>query len=503
MDNLIRNILTARVYDVAERTSLDFMPRLSKNLNTNIWIKREDTQPVFSFKIRGAYNCIYQLNAEARRKGVICVSAGNHAQGVALSGQALGIDTTIVMPITAPALKVQACQARGANVVLYGDNFDDASEYALRLASESGKTFIHPFNDWSVIAGQGTIGKEMIEQQPDLDAIFVPVGGGGLIAGVAAYIKFIAPHCKVIGVEPVESASMKEALLKNERIKLKQVGTFADGTAVKQIGENPFEIAKTLVDDIICVTTDEICAAMKDIFEDTRAITEPSGALGVAGIKKYLSENPECKFKNIGNVLSGANINFDRLQYVAERTELGEGKEALLAVSIQEEPGSFLNFVNVIGQRHITEFNYRYSTDRQAIVYVGIHLQHGKTEKEEVIKALESHKLAVTDLSDNELAKLHVRHMVGGKKPRTIKHERLLRIIFPQQPNALFKFLTTLNIQLNITLFHYRNHGSDYGRALVGINVPPESEAFFQEFLSQLGYDYIEETDNPAYELFL
>ncbi|GAA5094008.1 threonine ammonia-lyase, biosynthetic [Wohlfahrtiimonas larvae] len=503
MDNLIRNILTARVYDVAERTALDFMPRLSKHLNTNIWIKREDTQPVFSFKIRGAYNCIYQLNTEARRKGVICVSAGNHAQGVALSGQALGIDTTIVMPITAPALKVQACQARGANVVLYGDNFDDASEYALRLAGESGKTFIHPFNDWDVIAGQGTIGKEMIEQQPDLDAVFVPVGGGGLIAGVASYIKFIAPHCKVIGVEPIESASMKEALLKNERIKLKQVGTFADGTAVKQIGENPFEIAKALVDDIICVTTDEICAAMKDIFEDTRAITEPSGALGVAGIKKYLAENPECKFKNIGNVLSGANINFDRLQYVAERTELGEGKEALLAVTILEEPGSFLNFVNVIGQRHITEFNYRYSSDRQAIVYVGIHLQHGKTEKEEVIKALESHKLAVTDLSDNELAKLHIRHMVGGKKPRTIKHERLLRIIFPQQPNALFKFLTTLNIQLNITLFHYRNHGSDYGRALVGINVPPENEEFFQEFLSKLGYDYIEETDNPAYELFL
>lgn len=362
---------------------------------------------------------------------------------------------------------------------------------------------IHPFDDWNVIAGQGTIGKEMIEQQPDLDAIFVPVGGGGLIAGVAAYIKFIAPHCKVIGVEPVESASMKEALIKNERIKLKQVGTFADGTAVKQIGENPFEIAKTLVDDIICVTTDEICAAMKDIFEDTRAITEPSGALGVAGLKKYLAQNPDCHFKNIGNVLSGANINFDRLQYVAERTELGEGKEALFAVTIQEEPGSFLNFVNVIGQRHITEFNYRYSSDRQAIVYVGIQLQHGKTEKEEVIKALESHNLSVTDLSDNELAKLHIRHMVGGKKPRSVKHERLLRIIFPQQPNALFKFLTALNIQLNITLFHYRNHGSDYGRALVGINVPPETEPFFQEFLSQLGYDYIEETDNPAYELFL
>lgn len=502
MDNLIRNILTARVYDVAERTSLDFMPRLSKNLNTNIWIKREDTQPVFSFKIRGAYNCIYQLSPEARRKGVICVSAGNHAQGVALSGQALGISTTIVMPTTAPTLKVQACQARGANVVLYGDNFDEASDYAIQLASESGQTLIHPFDDWDVIAGQGTIGKEMIEQQPDLDAIFVPVGGGGLIAGVASYIKFIAPHCKIIGVEPVESASMQAALEKNERIKLKHVGSFADGTAVKQIGEHPFEVAKQLVDDIVCVTTDEICAAMKDIFEDTRAITEPSGALGVAGIKKYLELHPESKFTNIGNILSGANINFERLQYVAERTELGEGKEALFAVTIQEEPGSFLNFVNVIGKRHITEFNYRYSSDRQAIVYVGIQLQ-GKSEKEEVIKALEAHNLAVVDLSDNELAKLHIRHMVGGKKPRGVKHEHLLRIIFPQQPNALFKFLNALNIQLNITLFHYRNHGSDYGRALIGINVPPESEAFFQEFLSKLGYECIDETDNAAYQLFL
>lgn len=502
MDNLIRKILTARVYDVAERTSLDFMPRLSKNLNTNIWIKREDTQPVFSFKIRGAYNCIYQLTPEARRKGVICVSAGNHAQGVALSGQALGIDTTIVMPITAPALKVQACQARGANVVLYGDTFDDASDYALQLANDNGKTLIHPFDDWDVIAGQGTIGKEMIEQQPDLDAVFVPVGGGGLIAGVAAYIKFIAPNCKVIGVEPVESASMQAALEKNERVKLSHVGSFADGTAVKQIGENTFEAAKQLVDDIVCVTTDEICAAMKDIFEDTRAITEPSGALGVAGIKKYLELHPECKFTNIGNILSGANINFDRLQYVAERTELGEGKEALFAVTIQEEPGSFLNFVNVIGKRHITEFNYRYSSDRQAIVYVGIQLQ-AKSEKQEVVNALTEHNLAVVDLSDNELAKLHIRHMVGGKKPRGVKHERLLRIIFPQQPNALFKFLNTLNIQLNITLFHYRNHGSDYGRALVGMNVPPESEEFYQEFLSKLGYEYIDETDNPAYELFL
>ncbi|KZS23677.1 PLP-dependent threonine dehydratase [Wohlfahrtiimonas chitiniclastica] len=324
-----------------------------------------------------------------------------------------------------------------------------------------------------------------------------------MIAGVAAYIKFIAPHCKVIGVEPVESASMKAALDQNERVKLKQVGTFADGTAVKQIGENTFEVAKNLVDDIVCVTTDEICAAMKDIFEDTRAITEPSGALGVAGIKKYLEMYPDIGFKNVGNILSGANINFDRLQYVAERTELGEGREALLAVTIQEEPGSFLNFVNVIGKRHITEFNYRYSSDRQAIVYVGIQLQQGKAEKESVIEALEGHGLAVVDLSDNELAKLHIRHMVGGKKPRSIKGERLLRIIFPQQPNALFQFLHTLNVQLNITLFHYRNHGSDYGRALVGFAVTEENEAIFQDFLSKLGYDYIEETDNPAYELFL
>ncbi len=502
MNDMIRRILSARVYDVAIRTELDFMPRLSKHLNTNIWIKREDMQDVFSFKIRGAYNCIYQLSAEEKARGVICVSAGNHAQGVALSGQALNLDTTIVMPVTAPALKVQACQARGANVVLYGDTFDDASEYAKTIAISTGKTFIHPFDDINVIAGQGTIGKEMIEQQPDLDAIFVPVGGGGLISGVASYIKFIAPHCKIIGVEPVESASLYEARKQNKRIKLNQVGSFADGTAVKQIGENAFELTHKYVDDVICVTTDEICAAMKDIFEDTRAITEPSGALGVAGVKKYLSLHPNHNFKNIGNILSGANINFDRLQYVAERTEISEGKEALLAVTIKEEAGSFLNFVNVIGNRHITEFNYRYASDNKAIIYVGIQTQKGKSEKEALINVLKEKELGVIDLSDNELAKVHIRYMVGGKSTKPFR-ERLLRFIFPQNPNALFQFLNTLNVQWSITLFHYRNHGSDYGRALVGMAVPEDDENRFQEFLSHLGYDYFDETENEAYKLFL
>ncbi len=503
MNSLIRDILSARVYDVAKNTQLDNLYLLSRQLKCNIWLKREDLQPIFSFKIRGAFNRIFQLTEEERARGVICASAGNHAQGVALSGRYLKLDTTIVMPVSAPDLKVNACREMGANVILHGNTFDDAYDYAVHLSETEGKCFVHPFDDLSVIAGQGTIGKEMLDQKPDLDAIFIPVGGGGLIAGVAAYVKFIAPNCKIIGVEPEESASMKVSLAENKRIKLNQVGSFADGTAVKLVGEKTFEICQQYVDEIITVSTDELCAAMKDIFNNTRALSEPSGALSIAGIKKYLQENPQHSFKNVAGILSGANINFERLRHVAERTELGERNEALIAVKIPESPGSFQNFINIIGKRSITEFNYRYSNPQEAVIFVGLQLTQGDDEKTHIIDRLTEHGLNVIDLSDNEMAKLHIRHMVGGKA--NVNDERLFRFEFPERPGALLQFLSTLAGRWNISLFHYRNHGSDYGRVLIGMQVPEEHirNGSFQSFLDELGYSFEDENDNPAFKLFL
>ncbi|GGZ80041.1 L-threonine dehydratase [Ignatzschineria indica] len=503
MNSLIRDILSARVYDVAKNTQLDHLYLLSQQLKCNIWLKREDLQPIFSFKIRGAFNRIFQLSDEEKAKGVVCASAGNHAQGVALSGLHLKLDTTIVMPTSAPLLKVNACREMGANVILHGNNFDEAYAHALHLSEIEGKSFIHPFDDLAVISGQGTIGKEMLDQKPDLDAIFIPVGGGGLIAGVAAYVKFIAPNCKIIGVEPEESASMKVSLESGERVNLPQVGTFADGTAVKLVGEKTFELCQKYVDEIITVSTDELCAAMKDIFNNTRALSEPSGALSVAGIKKYLQANPHSGFKNVAGILSGANINFDRLRYVAERAELGERNEALIAVKIPESPGSFQNFINLIGKRSITEFNYRYGNPSEAVIFVGLQLSRGDEEKQQILERLQSHQLDVVDLSDNEMAKLHIRHMVGGKADA--ENERLFRFEFPERPGALLQFLSMLAGRWNISLFHYRNHGSDYGRVLIGMQVPEKDlqDGSFQSFLDELGYQFEDENENPAFKLFL
>lgn len=503
MNSLIRDILSARVYDVAKNTQLDHLYLLSQQLKCNVWLKREDLQPIFSFKIRGAFNRIFQLSDEEKAKGVVCASAGNHAQGVALSGLHLKLDTTIVMPTSAPLLKVNACREMGANVILHGNNFDEAYAHALHLSEIEGKSFIHPFDDLAVISGQGTIGKEILDQKPDLDAIFIPVGGGGLIAGVAAYVKFIAPNCKIIGVEPEESASMKVSLESGKRINLPQVGTFADGTAVKLVGEKTFELCQKYVDEIITVSTDELCAAMKDIFNNTRALSEPSGALSVAGIKKYLQANPHSGFKNVAGILSGANINFDRLRYVAERAELGERNEALIAVKIPESPGSFQNFINLIGKRSITEFNYRYGNPSEAVIFVGLQLSRGAEEKQQILERLQSHQLDVVDLSDNEMAKLHIRHMVGGKADA--ENERLFRFEFPERPGALLQFLSMLAGRWNISLFHYRNHGSDYGRVLIGMQVPEKDlqDGSFQSFLDELGYQFEDENENPAFKLFL
>lgn len=503
MNSLIRDILSARVYDVAKNTQLDHLYLLSRQFKCNIWLKREDLQPIFSFKIRGAFNRIFQLSEIEKANGVICASAGNHAQGVALSGLHLKLDTTIVMPISAPNLKVNACREMGANVILHGNNFDEAYAHAKHLSEEKGKTFIHPFDDIAVIAGQGTIGKELLDQKPDLDAIFIPVGGGGLIAGVAAYVKFIAPHCKIIGVEPEESASMKVSLEAGERITLNQVGSFADGTAVKLVGEETFKLCQKYVDEIITVSTDELCAAMKDIFNNTRALSEPSGALSIAGIKKYLQLHPNAGFKNVAGILSGANINFDRLRHVAERAELGEKNEALIAVKIPESPGSFQNFINIIGKRSITEFNYRYSNPKEAVIFVGLQLSAGDNEKTKILERLQANNLEVVDLSDDEMAKLHIRHMVGGKAH--VENERLFRFEFPERPGALLQFLSMLAGRWNISLFHYRNHGSDYGRVLIAMQVPAENmvDGSFQSFLDELGYRFEDENDNPAFKLFL
>ena len=500
----------ADIYDVAVKTPLENAIGLSKRLNNDVWIKREDLQPVHSFKLRGAYNKIAQLSAEDKEKGVITASAGNHAQGVALAAKRLGLKSLIVMPKTTPEIKVSSVRMLGAEIELVGNAYDDAYEHAKERALSTGMTFVHPYDDPDVIAGQGTVAKEIIEQfetlfqqenKKHLDMIFVPVGGGGLIAGVSAYLKAINPEIQIIGVEPDDAPCMHDALKAGERIILDQVGIFADGVAVRQVGEEPFRVAQQCVDDMVLVSTDEICAAIKDIFDDTRSITEPAGALAVAGMKKYVEE------KNIHDqrlvaIDSGANINFDRLRHVAERSDLGEHREALFAVTIAEEIGSFKKFCEFIGLRGMTEFNSRYADAKNAHIFVGVQLQNGLDEKNELLSSLQADNYPVEDMTDNEMAKLHVRYMVGGRG-NGVENERLFRFEFPERPGALLRFLNYMGERWNISLFHYRNHGAAYGRVLVGIQVPDADDHALQEFLQNLGYPWWEETDNPAYCMFL
>lgn len=502
MSDYVRRILDARVYDVAEQTPLDAMPRLSGRLKAEVLLKREDLQPIFSFKIRGAYNRIARLSPEARSRGVICASAGNHAQGVALSAHKLGIPAVIVMPVTTPQIKIDAVRHWGGKVVLEGDAFDEAYAHAKSLEAAQDLTFIHPFDDPDVIAGQGTIGVELLQQHADpIEAIFVPIGGGGLAAGIASYVKFLRPEIKVIGVEPVDAASMKAAIDARERVVLDRVGLFADGVAVRQAGVETYRLCADLLDDVILADTDEMCAAVKDIFEDMRVIAEPAGALSLAGLKTYVAANPTRTGALIA-INSGANMNFDRLRHVAERAEIGEAREILLAVTIPEQQGSYRRFVEVLGNRNITEFNYRYAADSEAHVFVGLKLRGAETEKTLLLKQLRELGYQVLDISANETAKLHVRYMVGGRAPG-LKDEVILRFEFPERPGALMKFLTGVGTEWNITLFHYRNHGADYGRVLAGLQVPASDRTRFTAQLESLGYPYEDETDNPAYRLFL
>ncbi len=499
---IVEKILRARVYDVAEETPLDFAPLLSRRLGNQVLLKREDQQPVFSFKLRGAYNKIFSLSKAQKARGVITASAGNHAQGVALSGQRLGVRTHIVMPGTTPPIKVDAVRSLGGKAILHGDTYDEAFAHALSLSKKERMVFIHPFDDEDVIAGQGTIGMELLRQHPDdIDVVFVPVGGGGLIAGVATYLKYLYPKTRIIGVEPEDAPSLHDALRAGRRVTLKQVGLFADGAAVKKIGKETFRLARKVVDDVVLVKTDEICAAIKDIFEDTRTMPEPAGALAVAGMKKYINAKRQ-KNKTMIAIVSGANINFDRLRHVAERAEVGEQREALFAVTIPERPGSFLKFCRLLGRRGITEFNYRYADHRDAQIYVGIKLINGEHDRREVIKLLRANKYRVKDLTDNEVAKVHLRFMVGGHAPG-IDDEVIFRFQFPERPGALLDFLSAMGQRWNISLFHYRNHGAAYGRVLVGVQVPPKERAAFRRSLDKLGYQYWDETDNPACKIFL
>ena len=497
----VTKILKARVYDVARETPLERAPKLSARLGSEVWLKREDLQPIFTFKVRGAYNKLASLGEAARREGVIAASAGNHAQGVALAARELGVRARIVMPETAPRIKVEAVEALGADVVLAGDSYDAAREHAEVLAEEHGMTLVPPFDDPEVIAGQGTVAMEIVRQHGDpLDAVFVEVGGGGLIAGISSYIKTLWPATRVIGVEPEETPTLHAALAAGERVVLPHVGTFADGVAVKQIGAEPFRIARECVDEVVLVTDDEICAAVKDIFEDTRSIAEPSGALAVAGVKRFV-EREAVRGLAVAAIVSGANVNFDRLRHIAERAELGEHRERLLAVTIPERPGSLLRFCELLGRRSITEFNYRYADNDEAHIFVGIAVGDGGGE--DLVGVLEGHGYPVLELSDNEMAKQHLRHMVGGRAARELD-EVLFRFDFPERPGALMGFLTGMGRKpWNISMFHYRNHGSAYGHVLMGLQVPEAERPEFLAFLDDVGYEYREETDNPAYRLFL
>jgi threonine dehydratase len=497
----IERILRARVYDVATESPLVPAVRLSERTGNRVLLKREDEQQVFSFKLRGAYNKIFHLPADARAAGVVAASAGNHAQGVALAGRELGVHATIVMPVTTPAIKVETVRRLGGRAVLHGDSYDDAYAHAMHLAGQKGLTFIHPFDDPDVIAGQGTVGMEILRQHADpIDAVFVPVGGGGLIAGVSAYIRHIRPEIRIIGVEPEDSPTLERALAAGRRVTLPRVGLFADGVAVRQIGKETFRVARETVDEMILVTTDEICAAIKDVFDDTRSVAEPAGALAIAGIKKYV-ERRKVNGQTLIGILSGANVNFDRLRHIAERAEVGEQREALFAVTIPEKPGSFLNFCRALGRRSITEFNYRYSDQAQAQVFCGVELHDGQAERAGVIAQLRDKGFEVVDLTDNETAKLHIRYMVGGHAPQALD-EKLFRFEFPERPGALLDFLKGLTRGWNISLFHYRNHGSAYGRVLVGLQLDTRAARQFRDYLHGAGYVYSEETDNTAYRLF-
>lgn len=499
----IKKILEARVYDVAIETPLDEAPMLSARLNNRVLLKREDEQPVFSFKLRGAYNKMAQLTEEEKARGVVAASAGNHAQGLAMSAKKMGVKATIVMPKTTPDIKVNNVRARGGRVVLHGDTFDEAFAHSQKLVDEKGYVYVHPYDDPDVIAGQGTIAMEILRQESGpIDAVFVPVGGGGLIAGIAVYIKYLRPEVKVIGVESEDSACLKAALEANERVILPQVGIFADGVAVAQIGKNTFEIARQYVDEVITVTTDEICAAIKDIFDDTRSVCEPAGALGVAGLKKYVARE-KCSNETLIAIDSGANVNFDRLRHIAERSEVGENREAIIAAKIPERPGSFKKFCAALGKRNITEFNYRYSDDKDAIVFAGIQIKPGSSGREDLLQELRDQDYEVEDLTENEIAKLHIRYMVGGHAPAQLENEVLYRFEFPERPGALMNFLSKLGGRWNISMFHYRNHGAAYGRVLVGMQVPAEERPQVEGFLEEIGYNYWDETGNMAYKLFL
>lgn len=494
-------ILLSPIYEVATVTPLQSLKKLSERMGNTIMLKREDRQPVHSFKLRGAFNKLAQLSEKQKRQGVVAASAGNHAQGVALSASQLGIKAIIVMPVITPDIKVDAVRGFGAEVCLYGDSFDEASAYAQELSLNEGYTLIPPFDDVDVIAGQGTIGRELLEQNARLDYIFIPVGGGGLAAGIAVYIKQLKPSIKVIGVEPRDSACLRAALDAGEPVTLDRVGIFADGVAVKRIGDETFRLCQQYLDDVITVSSDEICAALKDIFEDTRAIAEPSGALALAGLKKYV-ERYSVEEANMAAILSGANVNFHSLRYVSERSEYGEKKEGVLAVTIPERRGAFLKFCQLIGNRAVTEFNYRYATRKEANIFVGIKTRQGASELAQIISQLEAEHYPVADLSDDEMAKQHVRYMVGGR-PAEALEERLFSFEFPEHPGALQNFLLTLGMKWNITLFHYRNHGAAYGRVLAGFELPDADMAAFGEHLEKLGYQYKEQTDNPAYKFFL
>jgi threonine dehydratase len=507
----LKKILTARVYDVAHESALDAAPILSKRLHNQVLLKREDQQPVFSFKLRGAYNKMVQLSPAQLTKGVVCASAGNHAQGVALGAKKLGTRAVIVMPVTTPALKVDAVKALGGEVLLHGDSYTDAYDHAVKLCAKQGLTFIHPFDDPEVIAGQGTIAMELLRQhQGPLDAVFVAIGGGGLISGVANYIKAVRPEVKVIGVQMDDSSAMLQSVTAGKRVTLSDVGLFADGTAVKLVGEETFRVARHLVDDYISVDTDAVCAAIKDVFVDTRSIVEPSGAMAVAAIKKYVALH-KTRGQTYAAILCGANMNFDRLRFVAERAEVGEEREALLAVTIPEERGSFKRFCALLGDlpsfggskspRSITEFNYRISDAAKAHVFVGL-TTGSMGESTKIAAHLGRHGFQALDLTHDDLAKEHIRHMVGGRSALA-QEERLLRFVFPERPGALMKFLSAMRPGWNISLFHYRNQGADYGRILVGLQVPAKDQASFEKFLDSLGYPYVDESANPVYKLFL
>lgn len=497
----LERILTARVYDVAQETPLDRAPRLSERLDNEVLLKREDVQSVFSFKLRGAYNKMVQLSPDLLACGVIAASAGNHAQGVALAAQRLGTTAMIVMPVTTPQVKVDAVKARGATVILWGDSYDDACTYARQLEIEKGLTFIHPFDDPDVIAGQGTIGMEILRQyQQPIHAIFVAIGGGGLMSGIAAYIKRLRPEIRMIGVEPVDSDAMSQSLRAGARVSLKQVGLFADGVAVRQVGEETFRLCQQYVDEVILVSTDDTCAAIKDVFEDTRSILEPAGALAIAGMKAYV-QREGITGESLVAIACGANMNFDRLRFVAERAELGEGREAVFAVTIPEEPGSLCKFCDTLGSHSISEFNYRIADKNRAHIFVGIKVK-GRADAQAIEQSFRGQGFKTLNLTDDELAKMHLRHMVGGKSPLA-DNELLYRFEFPERPGALTNFVSAMSPNWNISLFHYRNHGADYGRIVVGMQVPPTEMVQWEAFLETLGYRYWNESQNPAYKLFL